>query len=98
MVKHIVMWNFLDFAEGKEKAENIRLIKERLENLKGKIPEIKFLEVGINFNPQGYDAALYSEFDTPEDLEHYQNHPLHKEISAFVSKVRSDRVVCDYTV
>ena len=98
MVKHIVMWKLLDFAEGRSKSENIRYIKERLEALKQSIPEIKFLEVGESITPGGYDAVLYTEFATPEDLAIYQNHPQHLEVSAYVAKVRVDRVVGDYIV
>ena len=41
MLKHIVMWKFKDFAEGKSKIENAQWMKEHLESLIGVIPEIK---------------------------------------------------------
>lgn len=96
MVKHIVMWKLLEHAEGNCKQENINIIKERLQGLKAKIPQIRYLEVGVNKNPDGYDAVLYTEFDSFDDLNIYQNHPDHKAVSVLVSKIRSDRVVCDY--
>ncbi|MDI6031580.1 Dabb family protein [Flavobacterium sp. LB2P84] len=34
MIHHIVMWKLKDFAEGKSKAENAIILKERLEGLK----------------------------------------------------------------
>lgn len=98
MVKHIVMWKFLDAAEGKSKAENLIIIKEKLEGLTDFIPQIKYMEVGVNFTPGGYDAVLYSEFDSPEDLELYQNHPAHRAIADYIGKIRTDRVVGDYVV
>ena len=99
MVKHIVMWKFKDFAEGKSKEENFNFVKESLENLPGLIPEIKFIEVGRNFNADSdFDAVLYSEFDSPEDLEIYQNHPEHKKVSQYVAKIRGERIVGDYIV
>lgn len=99
MIKHIVMWKIKDFAEGKSREENIAYIKSRLENLADIIPQIKFLEVGKNINPAAdYDAVLYSEFDSPEDLEIYQNHPEHKKISEYVSKIRDARTVVDYII
>ena len=30
MIKHIVMWNFADEAEGAEKATNLRTVRDRL--------------------------------------------------------------------
>ena len=97
MVKHIVMWKFKDFSEGKSREENIEYIKSELESLPGIIQEIKFIEVGANINSDtSYDAVLYSEFETLGDLEVYQNHPAHKKISEYVGKVRAGRVVGDY--
>ena len=98
-VKHIVMWKLKDFAEGKSKEENIIFIKSQLENLIDIIPQIKHLEVGKNILPNEiYDAVLYSEFDSFEDLEIYQNHPEHKKISAYVAKIRDDRIAGDYMI
>ena len=99
MVKHIVMWKLKDFAEGKRREENIKYIKSELEALPTVIPQIKFIEVGANINAdKSYDAVLYSEFETLEDLEIYQNHPEHKKVSEYVGKVRDARIVGDYTI
>ncbi len=100
MIKHIVMWTLKDFAEGKSKAENAAIIKEKLENLKSMIKEIKFIEVGINFNSSkfAHDVALYSEFNTIEDLGVYQSHPEHLKAGEFVVKVIEQRAVADYEV
>ena len=99
MVKHIVMWKLKDFAEGKSREENIQYIKSMLEALPDIIKEIKFIEVGANIHDdKTYDAILYSEFDTVEDLGVYQNHPEHKKISEYVGKVREGRIVGDYII
>ena len=99
MVKHIVMWKLKDFAEGKSKDENIKIIKSELENLIHLIPQIKFLEVGKNILPNAdYDAILYSEFESTEDLDIYQNHPEHKKTAAYVAKVRDARIAGDYII
>ena len=97
MVKHIVMWKLKDFAEGKSKEENIKIIKTELENLINLIPQIKLLEVGKNILPgETYDAILYSEFESVEDLKIYQNHPEHEKAAAYVAKVRDARIAGDY--
>ena len=99
MVKHIVMWKLKDIAEGRTKDENIKFIKESLDNLTGAIPEIKFLEVGKIINGDAdFDAVLYSEFESLEDLEIYMNHPEHKKISGYIAKLREERVAGDYIV
>ncbi|MBE6066772.1 MAG: Dabb family protein [Clostridium lundense] len=100
MIKHIVMWKLKEFADGKDKEENAKIIKTDLENLQDKINEIKFIEVGINVNslPQSYDIVLYSQFENMEDLNIYQNHPEHIKVGEFVKKVVNKRVVVDYEV
>lgn len=98
MIKHIVMWKLKEFSEGKDKLENAKIIKNSLENLKDKVEQIKFIEVGININQsqQAYDIVLYSEFENVQALNDYQNHPEHLKVSEFVGKVRDERVVVDY--
>ena len=98
MIKHIVLWKLAAQAEGADKQENALTIKRILEDLKGKVPEILRIEVGIDFSKSdaSYDVALYSEFASRADLDAYQNHPLHKKAAEFVGKVRTERVVVDY--
>lgn len=100
MIKHIVMWKLKDEAEGNSKAENAKIIKNSLEDLKGKINEIVNIEVGIDVNKseQAYDVVLYSIFNSLEDLDSYQKNPDHVKASSFVKKVASSRVVVDYEV
>ncbi|MDZ4992426.1 Dabb family protein [Clostridium perfringens] len=100
MIKHIVMWKLQDESEGNSKAENAKIIKDSLENLKGKIKEIIDLEVGIDVNKskQAYDVVLYSTFNSLEDLDSYQKNPDHVKVGSFVKKVANSRVVVDYEV
>ena len=92
------MWKLKESAEGKSKAENAMIIKNSLEDLQNKITGLKHIEVGININnsEQAYDVVLYSEFDSSEDLDLYQNHPEHLKVAEYVKKVRTDRAVSDY--
>ncbi|MCR6513528.1 MAG: Dabb family protein [Clostridium chrysemydis] len=96
MIKHIVTWNIKE--ENKE--ENMKEMKRRLEDLKGKIEEIVDIEVGININKSEAkkDIVLLSEFKSLKDLDIYQNHPLHLEVGKFVKEIAIDRNVVDYEV
>ena len=101
MIKHIVFFGLADNAEGKSKAENAQIIKKELENLKNLIPEIKKIEVGINYPnapKTNYDIALYSEFDNFDAIDIYQEHPEHKKVAAYIGKVRISRAAVDYEV
>ncbi len=100
MVKHIVFWNLKDEALGNDKAKNALLVKEKLEALNGQIEGLIKLEVGMDFakGEMSTDVALYSEFDSREALDYYQQHPKHKAVQDFVKEVRLDRAVVDYEV
>lgn len=100
ILKHIVMWKLKDEAEGRTRNENAQWLKEHLEALVGRVPELMFAEVGINIKESdvAYDAVLTATFRSIEDLEAYKIHPLHQEVSNYCKKIRLSRIVCDYFV
>lgn len=98
MVKHIVMWKLMDEAEGHTKDENAKIIKQNIEGLVGKIEGIEKIEVGLNYNPNGFDVCLYSEFKNRDALQNYINHPLHKKNQAYTLSVVNDRAVADFEI
>ncbi len=100
MIKHIVMWRLHEHAEGNDKMNNAKLVKEKLEALRGRIPGMLKLEVGIDFSgtDTSADVVLYSEFESREALDSYQTHPEHEAVKPFMAAVRSERRVVDYEV
>ena len=98
MIKHIVCFKLKEFAEGASKQENAREIKQQIESLPGKIPQIKRAEVGINFvtAPVAYDLALYAEFANREDLDTYVKHPEHVKVGQYIVPRNEQVVVVDY--
>lgn len=99
MVKHIVMWKLKDQAHGNDKATNANLIKEKLENLNGKIDGLLKAEVGIDFLGGGnFDVVLYSEVASREALDAYQLHPLHQAVLPFIREAVSDRKAVDFEI
>lgn len=96
MVKHIVMFDFKE----ENKQANLEKAKAMLEDLMGKIPTLRGMEVGINFSEEerAMDLSLYSEFDDKEGLEVYATHPAHLEVVAFIKSVAVVSKVSDYTV
>ena len=91
MVKHIVLYTL---KEGVDKKDAVELIASVLEPLVGKIPGLRHMEVKQAFN--GMDYALYSEFDSREDLAAYAVHPLHLEAKEHFHHLLSTRVAADY--
>ena len=58
MITHIVMWKLKENAEGGSKIENMMKLKTMLETLPTKIGGILKFEVGVNFNPHGFDLPF----------------------------------------
>jgi hypothetical protein len=100
MIKHIVLWKLKDFAEGATKKENALKVKAMLEDMRGKIPGMLKLEVGLNFEDTGSaaDISLYTEFTSREALDAYQIHPEHMKVKEFLPLVRSEKRVVDYEI
>ena len=100
VVKHIVFWTLKKKALGKSKAENARLIKEKLEALNGRIPGLLSLEVGFDFSKTGKsaDIALNCTFANREDLGNYLVHPEHEAVVPYIMKTVKKFRMADYEV
>lgn len=99
MIKHIVFWKLKEEAHGNDKTTNAKLIKEKLEGLAGKIEGLNKIEVGIDIlGGANYNVALYSELDSMEALDFYQNHPLHQALLPFIREAVEDRKAVDYEI
>jgi len=98
MIKHVVMWQLKDEAEGNSKSENETLVIDKLEGLKAEIAEIETLEVGKNLNTSNaaYDLVLITTHKNNEALATYVQHPIHQEAALFIGKVVSERSVVDF--
>src|SRR6478672_8988089 len=100
MLKHIVMWNLKDEAEGSSKAANAQKIKELLDACAGIVPGILKFEVALA-QPgleATYDVVLYSEFADRAALDAYQDHPQHVALKPFIGAVREARQCMDYEI
>ncbi len=100
MVKHIVVWRLKPEAHGRSAAENARAIKQKLEALRGRIPGMLRLEVGLDFSREetSGDVVLVSEFESRAALDAYQVHPEHEAVKGFILEARSERRLVDYEV
>jgi hypothetical protein len=93
MVQHIVMWRFKE----ENKPETLLQVKALFLNLVGKVPSLRHLEVGENWNGDtaAFDFVLIARFDDRAGLDAYQNHPEHVKVAQFIQSVRTDRAVVD---
>jgi hypothetical protein len=97
MIKHIVMWN-LRGDTAAEKASGIGLLKTSFESLRGRIPGMTCLEIGVDASGVDYacDVVLYSEFDSQAALDNYGNHPEHLRVKQELAGLRVARHQVDY--
>ena len=101
MIRHLCMFEFLDFAEGRTRAENVAITKGMLEALPEKIDWIRAstVVVGAPDQPAGnWDLLLISDFDSFDDLERYRVHPDHVAVGTFMKPVRRARACVDYVI
>ncbi len=93
MITHIVLFKLKDRSPGNiEKAKNV------LSGMKGKIIQMRQLEVGVDIlhSERSYDIALIAKFDALKDLEAYQKHPVHKEVLKYMTSVMESSITVDY--
>ncbi len=97
MINHVVLFKLKQYPE-EEKVKIIAELKALIESLKGKIEELKFIEVGINYelNARSFDMALISHFETAEDLDKYRVHPEHLKVAERIRETTSERAAVDY--
>jgi quinol monooxygenase YgiN len=95
MIKHVVVWKIKDPAQ---KAAHANAVKRALESLRGHIPGLLAIEVGIDigYDRNAEDVVLYAEFADRAALDAYQKHPLHEDAKAIVSLLVTGRHVVDW--
>lgn len=98
MLKHIVIWNLKDEAEGADKATNALKAKALLDACKNLVPGQHAFEVATAAAGLGCtaDLMLYSEFDDEAALKAYQTHPTHVALKPFLAAIVSGRQCMDY--
>ena len=71
---------------------------EMLRAMEGKIPSLRSIEVGLNDlkGDDDFHLVLITRFDSPEGLQDYKVHPVHKEIIAFFKDATTDRAPVDF--
>jgi heme-degrading monooxygenase HmoA len=62
------------------------------------VPGVREFSLGRNFGDRsrGFDICMRITFDTREDLDAYEAHPLHKEVVAYNRKVTEEHICFDF--
>ena len=96
-VKHIVMWNVKGVSPG-EKNAGIAQLRAAFEGIRGKIPGMMHMEIGVDRSHVDYacDVVLYSEFESQQALDAYATHPEHLRVRTELEGLRVARHQVDY--
>jgi len=98
MIKHIVISKLKNKTLPLDRCVQALAIKDVLGNLVGKISGLLKTEVGFDFCEKKTSGGivLYSEFESHEALENYQNHLEHVKAGKIVWPRTTDRKIIDY--
>jgi hypothetical protein len=99
MIRHVVMWRLKDEPAG-SKAQNAEAIKAALEPLRGRIPGMRGLQVGVNIVPGevASDVVLITDHDDLAALDAYRGHPDHLAAAKIVAALVTERRSVDFEV
>jgi len=98
MINHIVLFKLKKYNSDSEKQAEITRIEEALLGLSDKIAELRYIEVGVNYdlNAKSYDICLISHFDSLDHLEAYRIHPEHVKVAELIGAHAVERAAVDY--
>ncbi|MFD0668769.1 Dabb family protein [Ramlibacter sp. MAHUQ-53] len=96
-MRHIVMWNVRGETQA-QKAAHLDRLRASFESLRGRVPGLLRLEVGVDTSRVDYacDVVLYTEFDSQASLDAYASHPEHLRVKQELGDMRIARHQVDY--
>ncbi|MFI4927675.1 MAG: Dabb family protein [Burkholderiales bacterium] len=99
MIRHVVMWNVRG-ATRDEKLANIEQLKASFLGLRGRIPGLLHLDIGVDSSGVDYacDVVLVSDFSSQVALDAYATHPEHLRVKQELGAMRTQRHQVDYIV
>ena len=99
MLRRVVLWR-LKAQEAEQKALDAGTIKRALESMRGKIPGMLNLQVGINEIPSkdAADVVMIVDFESVDALAVYETHPVHEQVKPMVGPLREERRVVEYHI
>ncbi len=97
MVKHIVLWSFLEDMSPQERRQAGEKIRDLLEPIGEKVDGALEIRVVTDGLPTGNrDVALISGFESQQALAAYQEHPDHLKAKEYIGSVTCNRSCIDY--
>jgi hypothetical protein len=97
MIRHIVMWKLRGDSPG-ERERHAHAVKASLESLRGKVPGLLALQIGVDTSRDeaAFDVVMVSDFASHVALHHYADHPEHLRVKREIGSLRVARHQVDY--
>lgn len=98
MINHVVLFKLKNYDSESQKQTEISKIEEALLSLFGKIVELKYIEVGVNYDlaTKLHDICLITHFESVDELDVYRTHPEHLKVAALIGQHAVERASVDY--
>jgi hypothetical protein len=98
MINHVVLFKLKKYDSESEKQNVISSIEDALMSLLGRINELKYIEVGVNYEltTKSHDICLVSHFENVEQLDAYRIHPEHLKVAELIGQHVVERAAVDY--
>ena len=98
MINHVVLFKLKKYDSESQKQNVIGSIEDALLGLKDIITEVKYIEVGVNYelDTKSYDICLISHFENLEHLDSYRIHPEHLKVVELIGQHAVERAVVDF--
>ncbi len=93
MIKRVSMWKL----QNRQTAEEM---KTALLSMKGNVPSLLDIEVGINFSASksAYDIVFIGQFKDRAALHEFETDPFHKSVGERVDGLKENRHVVDFEI
>jgi hypothetical protein len=91
MYSHLVMFTLDD-------PDDIPATVSALEGMKDRIPQLRYIEVGVDVDPSPRSAhiVLITRFDSKEAYSAYQSHPHHQRVLEHMAEVTKSATKVDF--
>ena len=97
VIRHVVMWSVRG-EDTASRSSNAALVKREFESLRGQVPGMVALEVGVDESRVDYacEVVLIADFDSRDALLGYATHPAHLAVRGRLGDLRSARHQVDF--
>jgi hypothetical protein len=99
MYRRVVLWR-LKAVDQPQRESDATTIKTALESMRGKIPGMLAIQVGVNVSPiaDASEVCMIVDYEDEAALAVYETHPVHEAVKPIVGPLRSERRVAEFYV